>query len=149
VLEKLNSVISERIGHEEAAWGKRPRLVVEIKIIVLYGVPIADFTLAVGSKEAIETTVNGEIPSLPLANHRGLITICLEDFRDQNTFAEVFGLVPTVASMAGLLAVESREQRGSRRATNRVVVKLREPQSVGRQGIDMRCLDLAAIAAEI
>ena len=54
VLEELDRVIVERVRHEEAGLGKRPRLVIEIKVIVNNRMPVADLALAHGAEEAVK-----------------------------------------------------------------------------------------------
>jgi hypothetical protein len=47
------------------------------------------------------------------------------------------------------MGIQPREQRRPRRAATGRVVKLREPQPVGGERIEIRRLDLAAVAAQI
>jgi hypothetical protein len=50
---------------------------------------------------------------------------------------------------AGLMRIEPRQQAGTRRAAAAGVVTLREPQAAGREAIEVRRANLAAVAAEI
>jgi hypothetical protein len=50
---------------------------------------------------------------------------------------------------AGLVRVETGEQRGAGRAASRGVVKLGEPEPVGRQGIQVRCGDFAPVTTDV
>ena len=47
------------------------------------------------------------------------------------------------------MRMQSRHQGRTRRAAERTVVELREPQAVRGQAVQIRRLDLAAVAAEV
>ena len=73
----------------------------------------------------------------------------LQHLANGDTLLEILRFVPAVTSMSNLLAVQSRQERGPSRTTDGVVIELREPQSVTGQRVNVRRVDLAAVAADV
>ena len=92
---------------------------------------------------------------VPLAAHVSAVTCRPQSFRDghtpviQSAAVAVMAVVAGHVTDAGLMRMQTGEQRGSRGAAARGVVELREPDAAGRQGIEIGRLDLPAVTAKI
>jgi len=97
------------------------------------------------------------LPEVPLAHDRGVVAGCSEHLGERHApvvqsavHALRLGLSAAVEMPhAGLMGIEPGEQCGPRRAAPRGVVKTCESQAAGRQRVDVRRGDLAAVAAEV
>ena len=147
-LEKGDGMVVEGIGHEKIV-GEFPRLVVEVEIILHHGMPIADHALAVGSEESVESAFDREVAPLPLADHGGVVTAGLQQLGNEYAFRKILRLVPVIALVAGLLTVETGQQRCPGRTADGVVVKPGETQAARCQRVDVGSIDLATVASQV
>ena len=149
LFNKPDGVIAEGLGHEEAFFGERPSVGVEIEGVLLDFVEVADLGAAHGAEGAVKAPLEGRVAPLPLADHHRPVAGRLEQLGDRRAPAEVFGLVPAIAAVPDLLAVETGEERCPGGAADGVVVELGEAEAVGGERVDMGGADFAAVAADI
>ena len=148
LLQKADGVIVQRIGQVEVV-GEFVPLAVNVVGISLDLVKVADLRLAHRPEESIKASIQSRVTPLPFTNNRGVVAGLLQHLTDGDALLEVLGFIPAIAPVPDLLAVQPRQKRGPSRTTDRVVVELREPQSVPRQGINVGCVNFAAIAADV
>jgi len=97
----------------------------------------------------------GGVRHVPLAGHIRAVACGLERLGQGDALAvdvaPVAGQLPVRlhAAHAGLVGVESREQLGAGRAAACAVVKLGEPNALGREGVEVGGLDLAPVATDV
>ena len=90
---------------------------------------------------ALETEVRRLLIQVPFTDHRGGITSLAEHLCDGRSTAQ--------ARATSLVAVQPGEQAYSRGMAFGCVIKLREPQPLGRQRVEIRCANFRAVTANI
>ena len=92
---------------------------------------------------------------MPLATHAGVITIEFQDFGNRHAVLIQLTLITIVAAIfhhvsdASLMRIQPGKQRRPRGAASRRVVKLREPNAIFGKAIQVRCLNLTAVATDV
>lgn len=92
---------------------------------------------------------------MPLSGHRGEVAGGPQHLRDGHARVIEPALIARHALVlrhvpdAGLMRIQSGEQRGPSGAATAGVVELRKAQAVLRQSVEMRCGDLRTIAADV
>ena len=92
---------------------------------------------------------------VPFAAEIGLVLFLLENLGDGDAaLVQIAGIAFRPVAVGedadpGLMRVQAGQQRGARRAAARGVVELRIAQAVGRQTVQIGCLDFAAVTADI
>ena len=96
---------------------------------------------------------------MPLTGHVGVVATRLQQSRKRNDAIRKMGLVTgvliiqnsvlTLIGHAGHVVVVTAHQHGPRGRTHNRGMKLREQHALGRQRIDVRCLDITAKNTEV
>src|SRR6056297_920073 len=81
-------------------------LTIEIERIVFDFMKVTDFALAHRSEEPFKAAIQCRIPPLPFADHHGLVASLLKHFADADALVEVYRIIPAMALMANLLAIQ-------------------------------------------
>ena len=98
--------------------------IVEVEIVAVNFVKVADLGLAIRAEEAVKAALDRQIAPLPLAHHHGVVTRLLKGFGNQRAARHLFGLIPVSSRVSDLLAIEAGQQRDTRRAADRIVIEL-------------------------
>ena len=159
--QELDRLVADRVGVEEA---RRPRLVFGVVVAARERVGVIETAGADdGAEEVVETALHGPgigrldqvARHVPLATEIAAVARGLEHLGDGGAaLVQVAGVafrarVIRQDANAGLMRVQTREQRRARRTAARRVVELREAQAVTGQPVQMGRVDFAAVAADV
>jgi acid phosphatase family membrane protein YuiD len=92
---------------------------------------------------------------MPLAAHVSVVTACPQHFGNRHALAIQLTAVAIMSAIvrhvtdAGLMRVKSREQCRARGTTARRIVKLREPNALPGQTVQIRRLNLTAVTTDV
>ncbi len=162
LLDVGDGLVADRVGVEEGVVGLR--LVLDVLVAARERIGIVEAARADdGAEELVEAALQrpgvggfGQAArDVPLAAHVRLVAVALERLRDGDAaLVQVAGValgtrVVGEDADAGLVRVQAGQHRRPRRAAARGVVELREAQPVGGEAVEVRRLDLAAVAADV
>ena len=136
-------VSSQSVGVKETA-GSVDRSVETIKAALSW--PVTLFVFRFGADLA---------GNVPLACHVSFVACGFQSFGDRHAFTIDFAAVTVVAAIvhhvahASLVWVQTGHKTRTSRAATRGVIKLREPQSILSQLVQVGRIDLAAVTTDI